>query len=125
MGLFDSEFGSGAFLNQTEQIDCDLLFRVKPYRKFRRAPGADKGHGRHPVHGAVFRLSEPATWHTPDEQWECEDEKLGPVKLKRWDNLHFEDAPKRGITLLSPCPLVSHSPAPHINSTASQSSNSG
>jgi len=33
LGLFDSEFGSGIFLNQTEKIDCDLLFRVKPNRK--------------------------------------------------------------------------------------------
>jgi len=100
LGLFDSEFGSGIFLNQTEKIDCDLLFRVKPNRKFRRAPGAYKGRGRRPVHGTVFRLSEPETWHTPDEQWECEDQKLGQVKIKRWDDLHFEDAPKRGITLL-------------------------
>lgn len=100
LGLFDSEFGSGAFLKQTEQIDCDLLFRVKPNRKLRRAPGAYKGRGRYPVHGAIFRLSEPKTWHRPGEQWECEDEKLGPVKIKRWDDLHFEDAPNRTITLL-------------------------
>ena len=100
LGLFDSEYGSGTFLNQTEKIDCDLLFRVKPNRKLRRAAGPYKGRGRYPVHGAVFRLSDPRTWHTPDEQWECEDEKLGPVKIKRWDDLHFEDAPKRAITLL-------------------------
>jgi hypothetical protein len=100
LGLFDSEFGSGTFLLETAEIACDLLFRVKPNRKFRRAPGAYKGRGRRPIHGAVFRLSTPATWHTPDEEWECEDEKLGRVKIKRWDNLHFEDAPKRHITLL-------------------------
>jgi hypothetical protein len=99
LGLFDSEFGSGTFLKQTEQVDCDLLLRVKANRKLRRAPGPYKGRGRHPVHGAVFRLSEPKTWHAPDEQWECADEKLGPLKLKRWDDLHFEDAPKRAITL--------------------------
>ncbi|MEO6723922.1 MAG: NF041680 family putative transposase [Blastocatellia bacterium] len=100
LGLFDSEFGSAEFLNQTAGIDCDLLFRVKPNRKLRRAPGAYQGRGRRPVHGAVFRLSDTKTWHRPDEQWECEDEKLGPVKIKRWDNLHFEDAPQRPITLL-------------------------
>ena len=100
IGLFDSEFGSGAFLNQTEGIDCDLLFRVKPNRKLRRAAPAYKGRGRRPVHGAIFRLSEPTTWHAPDEQWECTDDKLGQVKIKRWDGLHFEDAPKRAITLL-------------------------
>ena len=100
LGLFDSEFGSGAFLKQTEQLACDLLFRVKANRKLRRAPGAYKGRGRYPVHGVVFRLADPTTWHAPDEAWECADEKLGPVKLKRWDDLHFEEAPKRAITLL-------------------------
>lgn len=100
LGLFDSEFGSGAFLLETAEIACDLLFRVKPNRRFRRAPGAYKGRGRRPIHGQVFRLSTTATWHAPDEEWECEDERLGQVKIKRWDNLHFEDAPKRSITLL-------------------------
>ncbi len=100
LGLFDSEFGSGAFLKQTEGIACDLLFRVKANRKLRRAPGAYKGRGRRPLHGTIFRLADAKTWHQPDEQWECEDAKLGAVKLKRWDNLHFEDAPKRALTLL-------------------------
>lgn len=100
LGLFDSEFGSGAFMLATKDIACDLLFRVKPNRKFRGEPGTYKGRGRHPIHGEVFRLSTPKTWHAPDEEWECEDEKLGPVKIKRWDNLHFEDAPTRSITLL-------------------------
>lgn len=100
LGLFDSEYGSGRFLNQTEKIDCDLLFRVKANRKLRRAPGPYKGKGRPATHGEIFRLSDATTWHRPDEQWECEDEKLGPVKLKRWDDLHFEDAPKRALTLL-------------------------
>lgn len=100
LGLFDSEFGSGAFLKQTAGIACELLFRVKANRKLRRAPGVYKGRGRHPVHGPVFRLSDAKTWHRPDQQWECEDEKLGPVKIKRWDELHFEDAPQRAITLL-------------------------
>ena len=100
LGLFDSEYGSGTFLKQTEGIDCDLLFRVKPNRKLRRAAGPYKGRGRYPLHGAVFRLADAQTWHAPDEQWECADEKLGAVKITRWDDLHFEDAPQRAITLL-------------------------
>lgn len=100
LGLFDSEYGSGAFLEQTAGIDCDLLFRIKPNRKLYRAPGAYKGRGRYPVHGDVFRLSQSKTWHDADEQWECDDEKLGRVRIQRWDDLHFEDAPKRRITVL-------------------------
>jgi hypothetical protein len=36
----------------------------------------------------------------PDAAWECADEQLGPLKLRRWDKLHFEDAPGRVITVL-------------------------
>src|SRR5262249_45602827 len=52
LGLFDSESGSGVFLNQTAGIDCDLLFRVKPNRKLRRRAATSKGRGRRPMHGA-------------------------------------------------------------------------
>jgi hypothetical protein len=99
-GLFDSEYGSGTFLKATDGIDCDLLFRVRPNRKLRLAPGPYKGRGRRPEHGPVFRLGDPTTWPEPDEEWEVEDEKLGPMKIKRWDSLHFEDAPKRNVMLL-------------------------
>jgi hypothetical protein len=100
LALFDAEYGSGAFVKETAGINCDLLFRLRPNRKLRLAPGPYKGRGRHPKHGSVFRLSDPTTWPAPDEEWEFEDEKLGPMKIKRWDNLHFEDAPQRAITLL-------------------------
>ncbi len=100
LGLFDSEYGSGAFVKGTDGINCDLLFRMRPNRKLRLAPGPYKGRGPHPKHGAIFRLSDPSTWPAPDEEWEFEDEKLGPMKIKRWDHLHFEDAPKRAVTLL-------------------------
>ncbi len=100
LGLFDSEYGSGVFVKETEGIDCDLLFRIRPNRKLRLAPGPYKGRGPHPKHGATFRLSDPITWPAPDEEWELEDEKLGPMKIKRWDDLHFEDAPDRPLTVL-------------------------
>lgn len=100
LGLFDSEYGSGAFVKETAGIPCDLLFRVRPNRKLRLAPGPYRGRGRHPKHGAIFRLSDPTTWPAPDEEWEFEDEKLGPMKIKRWDKLHFEEAPERAVSLL-------------------------
>lgn len=100
LGLFDSEYGSGTFLEQTATIECDLLFRIRPNRKLYRAPGAYRGRGRHPVHGPVFRLSDDRTWPAADDTWECLDEKLGRVRSQRWDDLHFEDAPKRSVTVL-------------------------
>lgn len=99
-GLFDAEYGSGVFVKQTDGIPCDLLFRVRPNRKLRLAPGPYKGRGPHPKRGSIFRLSDPTTWPAPDEEWEFEDQKLVPMKIKRRGNLHFEDAPDRAITLL-------------------------
>ncbi len=100
LGLFDSEYGSGAFLKATAELACDLLFRVRPNRTLRGLPGPYTGSGRYPVHGPVFRLSEPASWPAPTEEWEVVDEKLGPLRLRRWDNLHFKEAPARAVTLL-------------------------
>jgi hypothetical protein len=100
LALYDSEYGSGTFLAQTAAIACDLLFRVRPLRLLRRRPGPYKGRGRHPLHGTVFRLSDPQRWGAPTEEWEVEDEKLGRLRIQRWDHLHFEDAPTREVTLL-------------------------
>lgn len=100
LGLFDSEYGSGAFLKATAEVACDLLFRVRPNRTLRGVPGPYKGSGRHPVHGPVFRLRDPASWPAPDETWAVVDEKLGPLRLTRWDHLHFKEAPQRTVTLL-------------------------
>jgi hypothetical protein len=47
----------------------------------------------------VFRLSDPTTWPAPAEEWEAPDEQLGPLKIQRWDELHFEEAPQRAVTL--------------------------
>ena len=66
LALYDSEYGSGTSLCQTAAITCDLLFRVRPNRKLYGAPPPYRGHGRPPLHGAVFRLSDPTTWGPPD-----------------------------------------------------------
>ena len=99
LALYDSEYGSGTFLEQTAEIACDLLFRVRPNRKLRRQPPPYRGHGRPPLHGPVFRLGDRTTWGPPAAQWHGEDPVLGPVQVQRWDNFHFEEAPRRRVTL--------------------------
>ena len=99
LALYDSEYGSGIFLKQTAGIKCDLLFRVRPNRQLYRAPEPYRGQGRPPIHGSVFRLSDPTTWGPPDAEWQGEDPDLGPVRVLRWDGLHFQDAPERSVTL--------------------------
>ena len=98
LALYDSEYGSGVFLNLTAGLPCDLFFRVRPNRKLRRAPSY-KGNGRRPLQGPVFRLGDPQTWGQADEEWEFADPKLGRVRIQRWNELHFEEAPKRIVTL--------------------------
>lgn len=100
LALYDSEYGSGAFLKETATIACDLLFRLRPNRALYGPPPPYPGNGRPAVHGAVFQLADPSTWPTPTEEWECVDEKLGRVKIQRWDDLHFKQAPERPLTLL-------------------------
>jgi hypothetical protein len=95
VALYDSEYGSGTFLTHTQDIACDLLFRIRPNRTLRRVPGPYSGRGRPSLHGAVFRLSDPTTWGSPNTSWEGEDAQLSPVRVECWYALHFEDAPKR------------------------------
>ena len=99
VALYDSEYGSGTFLQATSGIECDVLFRVRPNRKLRRQPPPYRGHGRPPIHGPVFRLSDPTTWGPPEAEWRGEDPDLGPVQVQRWDGFHFEEAPTRLLTL--------------------------
>lgn len=100
LALLDSEYGSGRFLVETQQVECDLLFRLRPNRKLRGAPPPYVGKGRPAEHGAVFRLNDATTWPPADESWEVEDGQLGPLKIQRWNDLHFEEAPKRPLTVL-------------------------
>lgn len=97
VALYDSEYGSGTFLNHTQDIASDLLFRIRPNRTLRRAPRPYSGRGRPPLHGEVFRLSDPTSWGVPNASWESEDPELGPVRIECWYNLHFEGAPKRPL----------------------------
>ena len=99
LALYDSEYGSGTFLNLTSDIDCDLWFRLRSNRKLRLRPPPYGGKGRPATHSPVFRLSDASSWSVAVEQWEFDDPKLGRVSIKRWNDLHFEDGPKREITL--------------------------
>lgn len=99
LALYDAEYGSGKFVKQTEGIPCDLMFRIRPNRKLRRSPPPYSGRGPRPKHGPVFRLGDPQTWGKASEEWKFDDPKLGRVRIQRWNNLHFEEAPKRLLTL--------------------------
>jgi DDE superfamily endonuclease len=100
LALYDSGYGNGTFFNLTAEIDCDLLTRVRPHRTLYREPPPYRGRGRRPIHGPVFRLKDPQTWGRPDQEFACDDQQLGPLKLQCWHDLHFKDAPERPFDLL-------------------------
>ena len=100
LALYDSEYGSGTFFNRTAQIECDLLVRIKSHRTLYCPALPYRGKGRPPKHGPSFRFKDPQTWGQPDEEFECKDERLGRIKVQRWNRLHFKDAPECPFDLL-------------------------
>ncbi|ELS32232.1 hypothetical protein FEV09_13355, partial [Pseudanabaena catenata USMAC16] len=48
---YDSEYGSAAFMNLTEDIPADLLLRLRPNRCLYKAPEPYSGSGRPRKHG--------------------------------------------------------------------------
>lgn len=100
IALYDSEYGSGVFFRQTAQIECDLLVRIKSHRTTYRAPDVSQGRGRPRKHGPAFRFKDPLTWGESDEEFECEDEQLGRIKVQCWKGMHFKDAAECPFDLL-------------------------
>lgn len=98
--LYDSEYGSGAFFKHTAQVECDLLVRIKSHRTLYRPAPPYCGKGRPPKHGSSFRFKDPQTWGRPDEEFECDDEQLGRIKVQGWGRMHFKDAPACPFDLL-------------------------
>ena len=57
IATYDSEYGSAAFVNLTEDIPADLLMRLRPNRFLYKAPEAYSGCGRPCKHGDKFQLA--------------------------------------------------------------------
>lgn len=90
--LLDSEYGCAPFVNQSADVACDKIVRLRPNLCLWGAPPPYKGKGRHPKHGAKFKLKDPTTWPAPDETLTVEDPQLGRVHLSVWRNWHFKKA---------------------------------
>src|SRR5262249_8786377 len=100
LALYDSEYGSGAFLKQTAKIECDLVVRIKSHRTLYRQAPPYRGRGRPSKHGPSFRFKDPSSWGRPEEDFECDDERLGRIRVQCWGRMHFKDAPECPIDLL-------------------------
>ena len=107
--LGDSEYGSAPFLKQTANLDCDKLLRLRPNRVLYHAPASYKGVGRPAKHGDKFKLKDPETWDEAQESITVDDPKLGRLNVRRWNTLHFKQAPEHPFTLI----LVERLDEPH------------
>ena len=100
ISVWDSEYGCAPFILKTSEIAADILVRLRSNLCLWGAPPAYEGSGRPRKHGAKFKLNEPSTWAEVTSVLEVNDPKLGRVKVSLWENLHFQKAAYRPMTLL-------------------------
>ncbi len=98
--LFDSEYGNASLLNQTADVEADLLMRIRSNRCLYSAPPAYPGKGRPRKHGQKFKLNDPSTWWEADESLAVDDSKLGQLRVRKWQNLHFSGSASHPMQLI-------------------------
>jgi hypothetical protein len=102
--LGDGYYGSEAFRIQTAEVDCDVLVRFAKNRVLYREPPpvtGKPGPGHPTWHGAPFKLGDPSTHGTPDQQGESVDASGHRVEVRCWRHLHFKKARDQEVSLFS------------------------
>jgi hypothetical protein len=100
ISLWDSEYGCASFVQQTEDIPADKIFRLRPNRCLWGPPGTYSGKGRPKIHGDKLKLKDQDTWPQPVATLEKDDPKLGHVCIQQWNDLHFRRAPDHPMVVL-------------------------
>ncbi|WP_019498766.1 NF041680 family putative transposase [Pseudanabaena sp. PCC 6802] len=98
--LGDGEYGCAPFLQQTADIPCIKLLRLRPNRVLYHAPKDYEGHGRPHKHGEKFSLKDSDTWSIPQADITIAEPKLGRLQIRRWPNLHLKQAADHPFTLI-------------------------
>ena len=98
--LLDSEYGNASLLNQTAEIEADFLIRIRSNRCLYSAPPPYTGKGRPRKHGQKFKLNEPSSWWEATETVVLEESKLGQLRVRMWNNLHFSESASRPMQLI-------------------------
>ena len=83
-----------------QRLECDLLVRLSPRRRFYRQPPPYSGRGAPRKHGEVLRLCDESTHGQPDRGATTEDAAHGQVKVDVWEGLHAQWAATTPITLV-------------------------
>jgi len=100
LAVYDRGYGNASFVNQTADIEADLLLRLASNRCVYGAPAAYGGRGAPAKHGHKMKLNAPETWSVPIETVEVDDPKLGRVRVSRWSEYHFQKSPKRPMEII-------------------------
>jgi len=100
IATYDSEYGSAAFMNLTEDIPADLLLRLRPNRCLYKVPAPYSGCGRPRKHGDKFQLAKSDSWGEPSATFSLEDETVGQVQIQQWSDLHFKKASQRHFQVM-------------------------
>jgi hypothetical protein len=100
LAVYDRGYGNASFVNQTADIEADLLLRLASNRCVYGAPPPYGGRGAPAKHGHKLKLNDPGSWGLPTETIEVEDAKLGRVRVTRWSEYHFKQSPKRPMEIL-------------------------
>lgn len=100
LGLYDRGYGNASFVNQTSDIEADLLLRLASNRCVYGAPPPYKGRGAPTKHGHKMKLNDPQTWRVPTQTVEVEDAKLGRVRVTRWSQYHFRQSAQRPMEII-------------------------
>jgi hypothetical protein len=96
----DGHYGNPGFFGPLRQARCAVLARLRCDRVLYGPPPAYAGRGRPRKHGARFAFKAPDTWSVPVESCEFVDERWGQVRLRRWDNLHDQQAVETTLSVI-------------------------
>jgi DDE superfamily endonuclease len=100
LAVYDRGYGNASFVNQTSEIEADLLVRLASNRCVYGAPGAYQGRGAPPKHGHKFKFNDPLSWPAFSDTLEVDHPKLGRVRLTRWSGYHFRQSAQRPMEII-------------------------
>lgn len=99
LAVYDRGYGNASFVNQTAEIEADLLLRLASNRCVYGTPPVYRGRGAPAKHGHKMKLNAAQTWSLPTETVEIDDPKLGRVQVTRWSDYHFRSSPKHPMEI--------------------------
>jgi hypothetical protein len=90
MFVFDAGYDPIALSYGLSDTRAEVLVRISPKRVFHPdpSPNVSGAKGRPRRHGNRFALSDPATWTTPDSEFNTNVPRYGKVSVSAWSGLH-------------------------------------